>query len=75
MDVNLRNDLETMLESKTQKYGLEGFSYLSFVVNLGYRSNFCASDCVYVSSSLLETPNKEKTSTDAFLDAIDSLEL
>ncbi|XP_045592564.1 cell division control protein 45 homolog [Procambarus clarkii] len=73
MDVSLRNELQSLLESKAEKYGLNNLLFASFSLSHGFRSKFSALDYVYATSALLETAEKEKTATDAFLDVADSL--
>lgn len=73
MDVSLRNELQSLLESKAEKYGLNNILFASFSISQGFRSKFSALDYVYATSALLENTDKEKTATDAFLDVTDSL--
>lgn len=75
MDVSLRNELQPLLESKAEKYGLDNLLYASFYVSHGFRSRFSAMDYVYATSALLETTDKEKTAADAFLEVTDSLSM
>lgn len=73
MDVALRKELQSLLESKTEKYGLENLLFPSFSLTHGFRSRFCAMDYIYAAQALLETTDKEKAAADAFLDVTDSL--
>ncbi|KAL7645415.1 UNVERIFIED_CONTAM: hypothetical protein RMT77_003801 [Armadillidium vulgare] len=75
MDISLRGEIQELLENKSEKYGISNMTYASFSLNHGFRSKFCASDSVYSSSALLESPDKSKLNTDCFLDASDSLNL
>ncbi|KAG7169539.1 Cell division control protein 45-like [Homarus americanus] len=73
MDISLRNELQSLLESKAEKYGLDNLLFASFSTSQGFRSKFSAMDYVYATLALLETTDKEKTPTDAFLDVTDGL--
>ncbi|XP_071517437.1 cell division control protein 45 homolog isoform X2 [Panulirus ornatus] len=75
MDVSLRNELQPLLESKAEKYGLDNLLFASFYITHGFRSRFSAMDYVYATSALLETNDKEKTAADAFLEVTDSLSI
>lgn len=75
MDVALRKELQSLLESKAEKYGLDNLLFASFTLSHGFRSKYSASDYVYATLALLETPEDEKTAADAFLDVSDSLSM
>ncbi|XP_066947655.1 cell division control protein 45 homolog isoform X2 [Macrobrachium rosenbergii] len=75
MDMTLRNELQSLLEAKVEKYGLGNLLFASFTLTHGFRSKYSAMDYVYAASALLESTDKEKTSADAFLDVADSLSM
>ncbi|CAG0897577.1 unnamed protein product, partial [Darwinula stevensoni] len=55
MDVSLRNELFSLLESKSEKYELEDLIYGSFLLQLGLRYKFSAADFVFSLGALLES--------------------
>ena len=55
MDMNLRAEVGSMLESKAEKYLLHDILYGSFVLQLGMRYKFSAADFVFASNALLES--------------------
>ena len=75
MDVELRNDLQKMLEGKTDKYGLKNLFFMTFSAAIGFRARMCASDYVHAAASLLERPVSDESPTTCFLDAADALDL
>ncbi|XP_037802078.1 cell division control protein 45 homolog [Penaeus monodon] len=75
MDVALRKELQSLLESKAEKYGLDNLLFASFTLSHGFRSKYSASDYVYATLALLETSDDERTAADAFLDVSDSLSI
>ncbi|XP_068210074.1 cell division control protein 45 homolog [Palaemon carinicauda] len=75
MDMALRNELQSLLEAKVEKYGLGNLCFASFTLTHGFRSKYSAMDYVYAASALLESTDKEKTSADAFLDVTDCLSM
>lgn len=75
MDVSLRNELQSLLEPKIEKYGLENLMFASFTITHGFRSKYSALDYVHTASALLESTDKDKTAADAFLDVTDSLSI
>lgn len=74
MDVDLRSNLKDWIVQSAEKYGLDEIMYGSFAVQLGFKTNLCASDVVFSVSSLLEnTSDDTKSFSDNFLKALDSL--
>lgn len=75
MDVELRNDLQKMLEEKADKYGLEHLFFMTFSATQGFRSKMCAADYVYGTAALLEHPEVEDSPAARFFSASDALDL
>lgn len=73
MDVNLRQDLRSLLEEKVEKYGLPDLLFPSFSASRGFRTKVGAGDYVYSAAALLEPPHKDITPTAAALDVADCL--
>ncbi|KAK3866365.1 hypothetical protein Pcinc_028098 [Petrolisthes cinctipes] len=73
MDVNLRQDLRSLLEEKAEKYGLPDLLFPSFSASRGFRTKVGAADYVYSAAALLEPPQKDMTPTAAALDVADCL--
>ncbi|XP_054711429.1 LOW QUALITY PROTEIN: cell division control protein 45 homolog [Uloborus diversus] len=73
MDMEYRNNVGKWMEDMSEKYKLDQIVYGSFVSQFGFKGKFSATDIVYAIIALLESVDKEKTPTDAFLDALDAL--
>nr|CAG4640974.1 EOG090X08GG [Eulimnadia texana] len=73
MDLELRNDLHKIFQAKLEKYGLEDLMSASFIAQYGYRNKYSAADIVYALLALLEAPDKDKTPTDCFHEALECL--
>ena len=54
MDLELRKEFNPSLERLSEKYNLPDIMFTSFVLQYGYRNQYCASDIVYSLLSLLE---------------------
>lgn len=54
MDLDLRNQILTLFEEKSEKYRLDDITYGSFNATFGFRHKFCAADIVYSTLSLME---------------------
>lgn len=72
IDLELRNEMCQLFESKAQKYGLDDITRGSFSANFGYRNQYSASDMVYAVLSHLEPANPVQGSS-PFLKAMDCL--
>lgn len=75
MDMTMKQELQSLLEGKADKYGLSQLLFASFSLSYGFRSRFSASDYVYATSALLEPNDRDKTPAEAFLDCSDSLSM
>lgn len=75
MDIALRKEIQNLLESKSEKYGLLNLLYPSFTLSYGFRNKFSASDYAYAAASLLENPEETKSDTECFLNASDCFNL
>ncbi len=75
MDLNLRNDVCEIFESKSERYELDLITHGSFTASFGYRSRFCSADVVLAVRSLMENVESDAsvTPSDLFLKAIDAL--
>eukprot|EP00096_Caligus_rogercresseyi_P007485 TRINITY_DN25355_c0_g1_i2.p1 TRINITY_DN25355_c0_g1~~TRINITY_DN25355_c0_g1_i2.p1 ORF type:complete len:348 (+),score=123.91 TRINITY_DN25355_c0_g1_i2:383-1426(+) len=69
MDLNLRNRILEIFESKTTKYNLESLTYGSFTSSFGYKYKFSACDIVYALLALME----KSDGNEALLKSLDSL--
>nr|CAG4644068.1 EOG090X08GG [Lepidurus arcticus] len=73
MDMDLRTEVKTLLETKAGKYGLESKSGpnsvidAAFVAQDGYKKKYTATDAALATLALLESPNEK------FMAAMDSL--
>ena len=54
MDLDLRNQILTLFEEKSEKYRLDDITYGSFNATFGFRHKFCAADIVYSTLALME---------------------
>jgi len=73
MDVDLRTNVKEWLETLADKYGLDDFTYGSFIAQYGYKTKLCGNDVVCAISALLEYSKDDRSYSENFLDAMDSL--
>ncbi|KAK2723683.1 hypothetical protein QYM36_002129 [Artemia franciscana] len=73
MCADIRNELKPSFESKKSKYDLSDIIDGTFHANYGWKNRFCATDMLYSCLAHLESPDKNKSDTDRFHDAMDCL--
>ncbi|KAK7462004.1 hypothetical protein BaRGS_00038586 [Batillaria attramentaria] len=75
MDSNLRTSVKGMMQEHMTKYGLtmQDIVLPSFSAQYGYKTKLCAADVVLACAAVLEGVDRNKSSTDNFLDAQDIL--
>nr|CAG4638540.1 EOG090X08GG [Cyclestheria hislopi] len=73
MDIELRNGLRSIFQTKVEKYYLEDLIDYGFSSQYGYRPKNSAPDYVYSLISLMESAEKDKNPHDAFHDALECL--
>jgi len=56
MEVHYRENLKQWIDDSSRKFGLDDVTYGSFVAQFGYKNKLCASDIVYCTTALIETP-------------------
>ncbi|XP_057602609.1 cell division control protein 45 homolog isoform X2 [Hippopotamus amphibius kiboko] len=73
MDVSLKENLREMIEESANKFGMKDMRIQTFSVHFGFKHKFLASDVVFATMSLMESPEKDGSGTDNFIQALDSL--
>ncbi|KAI4536547.1 cell division control protein 45 homolog isoform X1 [Ovis canadensis] len=72
MDVSLKENLREMIEESANKFGMKDVRVQTFSVCFGFKHKFLASDVVFATMSLMESP-EHGSGTDSFTQALDSL--
>ncbi|XP_029777947.1 cell division control protein 45 homolog [Suricata suricatta] len=73
MDVSLKENLQEMIEESANKFGMKDMRIQTFSIHFGFKHKFLASDVVFATMSLMESPEKDGSGTDSFIQALDSL--
>ncbi|XP_021064643.1 cell division control protein 45 homolog isoform X2 [Mus pahari] len=73
MDVSLKENLREMIEESANKFGMKDMRVQTFSIQFGFKHKFLASDVVFATMSLMESPEKDGSGTDHFIQALDSL--
>ncbi|XP_072164043.1 cell division control protein 45 homolog [Diadema setosum] len=73
MDITFKNNIRDLLESSAKKFGLDNITLPSFHAQYGFKNKFCAFDIAYAVEAVLESIDKDKSSEERFLDALDCL--
>ncbi|XP_043925734.1 cell division control protein 45 homolog [Protopterus annectens] len=73
MDISLKENLREMIDESSNKFGLKDIRVQTFCVQFGFKNKFLAGDVVYAATALLENTEKEESTTDSFIRALDSL--
>ncbi|ERE76200.1 putative cell division control protein 45 like protein [Cricetulus griseus] len=73
MDVSLKENLREMIEESANKFGMKDMRVQTFSIHFGFKHKFLASDVVFATMSLMESPEKDASGTDHFIQALDSL--
>ncbi|KAM5263134.1 cell division control protein 45 homolog isoform 7-T7 [Ctenodactylus gundi] len=73
MDISLKENLREMIEESANKFGMNDMRIQTFGIHFGFKHKFLASDVVFATMSLMESPEKDSPGTDHFIQALDSL--
>uniref|UniRef100_A0A8C9GST5 Cell division cycle 45 n=1 Tax=Piliocolobus tephrosceles TaxID=591936 RepID=A0A8C9GST5_9PRIM len=73
MDISLKENLREMIEESANKFGMKDMRMQTFSIHFGFKHKFLASDVVFATMSLMESPEKDGSGTDHFIQALDSL--
>nr|7PFO_C Chain C, Cell division control protein 45 homolog [Homo sapiens]7PLO_C Chain C, Cell division control protein 45 homolog [Homo sapiens]8B9D_C Chain C, Cell division control protein 45 homolog [Homo sapiens] len=73
MDISLKENLREMIEESANKFGMKDMRVQTFSIHFGFKHKFLASDVVFATMSLMESPEKDGSGTDHFIQALDSL--
>ncbi|KAI5133341.1 cell division control protein 45 homolog isoform X1 [Manis pentadactyla] len=73
MDISLKENLQEMIEESANKFGMKDMRVQTFSIHFGFKHKFLASDVVFATMSLMESPEKDGSGTDNFIQALDSL--
>ncbi|XP_077016458.1 cell division control protein 45 homolog isoform X2 [Tamandua tetradactyla] len=73
MDISLKENLQEMIEESANKYGMKDIRMQTFSIHFGFKNKFLASDVVFATMSLMESPEKDSSGTGNFIRALDSL--
>ncbi|XP_052013911.1 cell division control protein 45 homolog [Apodemus sylvaticus] len=73
MDVALKENLREIIEESANKFGMKDMRVQTFSIQFGFKHKFLASDVVFATMSLMESPEKDSSGTDHFIQALDSL--
>nr|AAC67521.1 Cdc45 [Homo sapiens]6XTX_E Chain E, Cell division control protein 45 homolog [Homo sapiens]6XTY_E Chain E, Cell division control protein 45 homolog [Homo sapiens] len=73
MDISLKENLREMIEQSANKFGMKDMRVQTFSIHFGFKHKFLASDVVFATMSLMESPEKDGSGTDHFIQALDSL--
>nr|KAF6403183.1 cell division cycle 45 [Molossus molossus] len=73
MDISLKENLREIIEESANKFGMKDMRVQTFSVHFGFKHKFLASDVVFATMSLMESPEKDGSGTDNFIQALDSL--
>ncbi|CAK7314065.1 Cell division control protein 45 homolog [Vulpes lagopus] len=73
MDISLKENLREMIEESANKFGMKDMRVQTFSIHFGFKHKFLASDVAFATMSLMESPEKDDSGTDNFIQALDSL--
>ncbi|XP_070255416.1 cell division control protein 45 homolog [Myotis yumanensis] len=73
MDISLKENLRELIEESANKFGMKDMRVQTFSIHFGFKHKFLASDVVFATMSLMESPEKDSSGTDNFIQALDSL--
>ncbi|KAI5929993.1 Cell division control protein 45 [Manis javanica] len=73
MDISLKENLQEVIEESANKFGMKDMRVQTFSIHFGFKHKFLASDVVFATMSLMESPEKDGSGTDNFIQALDSL--
>ncbi|XP_058137804.1 cell division control protein 45 homolog [Dasypus novemcinctus] len=73
MDISLKENLREMIEESANKFGMKDIRMQTFGIHFGFKNKFLASDVVFATMSLMESPEKDSSGTNNFIRALDSL--
>ncbi|XP_005670995.1 cell division control protein 45 homolog isoform X3 [Sus scrofa] len=73
MDISLKENLREMIEESANKFGMKDMRIQTFSIHFGFKHKFLASDVVFATMALMESPEKDGSGTDNFIQALDSL--
>ncbi|XP_037679526.1 cell division control protein 45 homolog isoform X2 [Choloepus didactylus] len=73
MDISLKENLREMIEESANKFGMKDIRVQTFSIHFGFKNKFLASDVVFATTSLMESPEKDGSATGSFIQALDSL--
>ncbi|KAJ8678177.1 hypothetical protein QAD02_013964, partial [Eretmocerus hayati] len=73
MDLNLKKEFRTMMETLAEKYKISSVIGSSFTVQYGYKFKFSASDVVYAMLATLESTSRDRSPKLCFFEASDCL--
>ncbi|XP_045219945.1 cell division control protein 45 homolog isoform X3 [Macaca fascicularis] len=73
MDISLKENLREMIEESANKFGMKDMRVQTFSIHFGFKHKFLASDVVFATMSLMESPERDGSGTDHFIQALDSL--
>ncbi|KFO34831.1 Cell division control protein 45 like protein [Fukomys damarensis] len=73
MDISLKENLREMIEESANKFGMKDVRVQTFSIHFGFKHKFLASDVVLATMSLMESPGKDVSGMDPFIQALDSL--
>nr|XP_044988429.1 cell division control protein 45 homolog [Jaculus jaculus] len=73
MDMSLKENLQEIIEESANKFGMKDMRVQTFSIHFGFKHKFLASDVVFATMSLIESPEKDGSGTDHFIQALDSL--
>lgn len=73
MDISLKENLREMIEESANKFGMKDMRVQTFSIHFGFKHKFLASDVVFATMSLMESPEKDSSGTNNFIQALDSL--
>lgn len=73
MDISLKENLREMIEESANKFGMKDMRVQTFSIHFGFKHKFLASDVVFATMALMESPEKDESGTDNFIQALDSL--
>ncbi|XP_053443482.1 cell division control protein 45 homolog [Nycticebus coucang] len=73
MDISLKENLREMIDESATKFGMKDMRVQTFSIHFGFQHKFLASDVVFATTSLMESPEKDSSGTGHFIQALDSL--
>lgn len=73
MQLDYRRNVQDWIEALTDKYDLGSLACEGFVGTRGFTAKYPAKDVALAMKALLESPDKDKTANDRFLDTLNAL--